>query len=89
MELIGKLTSNDTPNIGILPSASKEASIKISDKCIRIINERNRSNGLKFRKKFKRDNQYSNINQIIYNIKVNSDVNHKVMQMKRNNKLFT
>ena len=33
MELIGKLASNDTSKIGILPSASKYVSINVSDQC--------------------------------------------------------
>ena len=33
MELIGKLASNDTSKIGILPSASKYVSINFSDQC--------------------------------------------------------
>ena len=47
MELIGKLESNVTSNIGILPSASKYASIKFLDQCIHIINNKDRLNGLK------------------------------------------
>ena len=31
MELIGKLASNNTTNIGMLPSASKDVSIKFAD----------------------------------------------------------
>ena len=38
MEPIGKLASNNTSNILMLPSASKESSIKISDQCIKNIN---------------------------------------------------
>ena len=34
MVLIFKLGINDTSNIGIIPSSSKEVSIKISDQCI-------------------------------------------------------
>ena len=47
MELIGKLESNDTKTIGMLPSASKYVSIKISDQCLHIINHKERLNGLK------------------------------------------
>ena len=36
MELIGKLETNDTSNIGITPSVSEDVSIKISDQCIHI-----------------------------------------------------
>ena len=38
MELIGKLESNSTSNIGMLPSASKDISIKFSDQYIHILN---------------------------------------------------
>ena len=37
IEIIGKLASNDTTNIGMLPSAPKDVSIKFSDKCLHII----------------------------------------------------
>ena len=47
MELIGKLSSNDTSTIGMLPSASKYVSIKISDKCIHILNNEDRLNEIK------------------------------------------
>ena len=47
MELIGKLVINDTSRIGILPSASKDVSIKFVDKCIHIINNKDMLTGLK------------------------------------------
>ena len=47
MEPIGKLKINDTSNIVIIPSALKDASIKISDQCIHIINNKDRLNRLK------------------------------------------
>ena len=40
MELIGKLGSNDTKKIGMLPSASKDVSIQFSDQCLQIINNK-------------------------------------------------
>ena len=40
MELIGILGSNNTSKIEMLPSASKDVSIKFSDKCIHILNNR-------------------------------------------------
>ena len=64
MELIGKLASNDISKIGILPIASKYVSVKLSDQCIHIINNKERLNGLKGSKKLKRDNHYSNINHL-------------------------
>ena len=64
MKHIGKLASNDTSNIGIIPSASKYFSIKSSDQCIHILNNKDRLNGLKDSTKFKIDNHYSNINHV-------------------------
>ena len=40
MKLIGKLSSNDTSKIGILTSASKYVSIKISDKYVQVLNNK-------------------------------------------------
>ena len=40
MELIGKLSSNDTSKIGMLHSASKYVSIKFSDQCLHILNNK-------------------------------------------------
>ena len=40
MELMGKLASNDTTNIGMLPSASKYVPHKIADQCLHIINNK-------------------------------------------------
>ena len=51
MELIGKSASNYTSKIGILLSASKYLSIKISDKCIHMINNKYMLNGPKVIKK--------------------------------------
>ena len=47
MEPMGKLSSNDTTNIGMLPSASKYVSIKFADQCLHILNDRKTLNGLK------------------------------------------
>ena len=47
MELIGKLVSNYTSKIGMLPSASKYVSIKSAGQCIKIINNKEILNGLK------------------------------------------
>ena len=58
MELIGKLESKNTSNIGILTSDSKYTSIKFTDQCIHILNNKENLNELKGRKKFKRWNYY-------------------------------
>ena len=42
-----KLASNDTTDIVMLPRASKDVSIKISDQCLHILNNKERLNGLK------------------------------------------
>ena len=47
MELMGRLASNDTTNIGMLPNASKYVSINFSDKCLHILNNKEILNGLK------------------------------------------
>ena len=47
MGLIGKLASNDTSKIVMLPSASKGVSIKFADKCIHILNNQERLTVLK------------------------------------------
>ena len=47
MELKGKLAINDTTNIVILPSASKDDSIKFTYQCLHILNNKERLNGLK------------------------------------------
>ena len=47
MERICKLASNNTSNIEILPSASKDDPINFSDQCIHIINNKEILNGIK------------------------------------------
>ena len=64
MELIGKLTSNYTTDIEIIPSSSKEVSIKFSDQCLHILNNKEKLNGIKGRTKMKKDNYNSNINHV-------------------------
>ena len=58
MKLIGKLESNDTSKNGMIPSPSKDVSIKFVYQCINIINNREILNGLKSSKKMKIDNHY-------------------------------
>ena len=47
MKLIGKLGSNYTTKIGILPSALKYFSVKFADQCLHIPNNKDKLNGLK------------------------------------------
>ena len=86
MELIGKLWSNDTSKIGILPSASKDVSVIFSDQCIHILNNKEILNGLKGSKKIKKREPLFKYLSHVYNVQRNSDVNHRVIKMIRNNK---
>ena len=54
MEPVGILLSNNTSNIGMLPSASKDVSIKFSCQCINIINNKDSLNGIKSSKKMQK-----------------------------------
>ena len=54
MELIDKLTSNDIPNIEMLPSAPKGVSINFSEQCLQIITNNNLLNGMKVSTKIQR-----------------------------------
>ena len=47
MELTGKLASNDTTNIGMLPSTSTYVSIKFGDQYLHILNNKEIFNGIK------------------------------------------
>ena len=47
MVIMGKLASSDTTNIGMLPSASKDVSIKFADQFLHILNNKEILNGLK------------------------------------------
>ena len=47
MELIGKLGSNDTTSIGMIPNASKDVSKTFVDQCLHILNNKESLNGLK------------------------------------------
>ena len=71
MELIGKLASNNTTNIYMLPSASKDVSIKFSDQYLHILNNKEILNGLKGSTKMKKRNHNSNINHVYTMFKEN------------------
>ena len=47
-EALGKIAINSISNIGIIPSASKDASIKFVEQFLHIVNNKERLNGLKF-----------------------------------------
>ena len=46
IELINKLWNNDTENIGMLSSASKDVSVKFVDQRLQILNNKESLNGL-------------------------------------------
>ena len=86
MKPIGKLSSNNTSTTGIIPSASKDVSVIFSDQCIHILNNKEILNGLKGSKKIKNREPLFKYLSHVYNVQRNSDVNHRVMKMIRNNK---
>ena len=87
MELVGKLVSNITSKIGILPSASKDVFIKFSDECIHDIKNKDRFNGLKGSTKMKRIESLFKYQLRVNNVQINSDVNHRGIKILWNNKL--
>ena len=54
LNLIDKLESNNTTKIGMIPSASKYVSVKFSDQCLHILNNKEIVNVFKGRSKIKR-----------------------------------
>ena len=58
MEPLFKLSSNDSPKTGMLHSASKYVYVKFEDKCLHILNNNERPNGLKGITKIKIENHY-------------------------------
>ena len=88
MELMGKLASKDTTNIGMLPSASKYVVIKFADKCINNINNKEILNGLKGSTKMQEIQSQLKYQTSIYNVERNSDVDHIGIKKRCNNKQF-
>ena len=85
---MGKLTSNNTTNIGMLPCASKYVSIKFSYQCLHILNNKEILNGLKGSTKIQKIQSQLKYKSRIKNIQINSDVYHRGMRMRWNNKIF-
>ena len=83
MELMGKLESNDTANIGMLPSASKYVSIKFADQCLHILNNKDRLNGIKGSKKMQKRQSQFKYQSLIYNVQTKYDVDHRGMKMRQ------
>ena len=73
METIGKLKSNNTSKIGMLPSASKYFSIKVLDKSLHIINNKDMLNGLKGSTKMQKRESLFKYKSRIYNVQRNYD----------------
>ena len=88
MELIGKLGSSYISNIGMLPSASKDISIKFADQCLHILNNKEIFNGLKGRTNIQKRESLFKYQSRIYIFQRNSDVNHRDMKIIWNKKLF-
>ena len=86
MKLIGKLASNDISKIAILPSASKDVSVESADQYIRILNNNKRLNGVKGITKMKNRESIFKYQSRIYNVQMNSDVNHRGVKMRWNTK---
>ena len=89
MEPIGKLTSNDTSNNGMFPSASKYVYIKISDQCIHIFNNKYRLIGIKGSTTMQKRESLFKYQSRVYNVQSSSDVDHRGMKIQWNNKLFS
>ena len=89
MELMGKLAINYTKNIGMLPSDSKDVSIKFEDQCIHIINNKEGLNGITGIIKVQKMQSKFKYKSCIYNVQKNSDVDHRGIKMRWNNKLFS
>ena len=88
MGIISKIASNDASNIGVLPSASKDVSIKFPEQCLHIINNKYSLNGLKGSKKMQNRSSLLKYQSRFYNVQKSNDVNHRGMKILWNNKLF-
>ena len=77
MELIAKSGSNNTTNIGMLPSASKDVSIIFSDQCIHAINKKETLNRLKGSINMKNRWSIFKYQSRISNVQSKSDVNNR------------
>ena len=87
IEMIGKLASNNTSNIGMLPSASKHVYIKFSDQCIQILYNKEGGNELKCSTRIQKREPLFKYQSRVYNIHRESDVNHIGIKMRCRDKL--
>ena len=88
MERICNLSGNDTTKIGMLPSASKDVSIKFAYQCINILNTKEILNGIKGSTKIQKIEPLFKYQLRIYNVQRNSNVNWRGMKIRWNKKLF-
>ena len=88
LELIGKLEKKYTTKIGMLSSDSRDVYIKLSDQCTHILKNKEGLNGLKCSTKIQKRESLFSYKSCIYNFQRKSDVNHKGIQMRWNNKTF-
>ena len=88
MELIGKLESNDTSNIRMLTSASKDVSIEFVEKFLHILNNKDRVNLLKGSTKMQHRESLFKYQSRLNNVQRNDDVNHIGIKLRWNNKIF-
>ena len=88
MELIGKLSSNDTSNIGMIPSASNDVIVKFADKCIHIICNKDRLNGLNARRIYQNIESLLKYQSRFHNVQSNNNVYYIGIKMQWNNKVF-
>ena len=72
----------------MLPNASRYVSIKFSDKCLKIINNKEILNGIKGSAKMQKGNPQFKYQSLIYNVQRNSDIDDRGMKKRWNNKLF-
>ena len=78
---MGKLSSNNTTDIGMLPSASKYVSINFADQCLHILNNKEILNRLKGSTKMQKIQSQFKYQSRIYNFQSISDVDHRDMKM--------
>ena len=88
MELLGKFVSNNISKIRMLPRASKYVSIKFSEKCLHILNNKYRLNLIKGSTKVKNLESLIEYQSCLYNIQSKNEVNHRGMKLRWNKKLF-
>ena len=72
----------------MIPSVSKDVSIKFSDQCIHIINNKERKNGLNGITKIQKRESPFKYQSRIYNFQRNYDIDHIGMKIQREKNCF-